>query len=342
MRQDPGKRRWPALLLIVCMLLVSCGSAPPREDAAGSAAVHTAAPGDREPTQDTVAPGDREPAQDPAPTRDREPTRLAVPPMATSTFHEDKAVGASGVLIDMSAVSEGYVALSAVSDKRLKFQVLKDDQTYTYNLSSEGVPSIFPLQCGDGRYTFRALENIGESRYAVLYITECDVKLIDEFQPYLRPNDYVGYSAQSECVRRASRLAAESSDALEFIASVYKLICGTVTYDTDKAAGLKSMYLPDVDETLLTGRGICFDYASLAAAMLRSQGIPTKLIFGYVSPDDLYHAWNMFYTEQSGWITVSFEVGSDSWNRIDLTFSAGGAPDEFVGDGSHYTEVYSY
>ena len=95
-------------------------------------------------------------------------------------------------------------------------------------------------------------------------------------------------------------------------------------------------------KTLSTGKGICFDYASLAAAMLRSQGIPTKLIFGYVSPDDVYHAWNMFYTEESGWVTVSFEVSGNSWNRMDLTFSAGGAAASFVGDGSNYTDVYAY
>ena len=101
-------------------------------------------------------------------------------------------------------------------------------------------------------------------------------------------------------------------------------------------------YVPVPDDTMNSKRGICFDYASLAAAMLRSQGVPTKIIFGYVAPNDLYHAWNMFYTKEKGWITVSFEVRDNTWNRIDLTFSAGGAPDEFVGDGSHYTDVFYY
>jgi hypothetical protein len=76
--------------------------------------------------------------------------------------------------------------------------------------------------------------------------------------------------------------------------------------------------------------------------MLRSQGIPTKMIFGYVSPKDLYHAWNMFYTEETGWITVKFEVSADEWNRLDLTFSANGADAAFIGDGSNYADVYCY
>ena len=76
----------------------------------------------------------------------------------------------------------------------------------------------------------------------------------------------------------------------------------------------------------------------MAAAMLRSQGIPTKMIWGHVSPDGLYHAWNMFYTEETGWVTVEFEVKKDSWNRLDLTFSANGADNTFIGDGSNYVD----
>lgn len=74
--------------------------------------------------------------------------------------------------------------------------------------------------------------------------------------------------------------------------------------------------------------------------MLRSQGIPTKMIFGYVG--DVYHAWNMFYTKENGWITVEYKTNKQEWNRLDLTFSAGGASDEFTGDGSNYTDLYYY
>lgn len=269
-------------------------------------------------------------------------TPYQAPPFAASAFHEELAEGSGAVRIDLSAVNEGYVAVSARSEKRLKFQVLKDEWTYNYNISSDGTPSIFPLQCGDGRYTFRVMENVSESKYVQAYMTECRVTMDDEFQPFLRPSDYAAYGPDSACVKKAEELAAKCSDELEVVAAVYSFVCRTVSYDTKKAETVTSGYLPDPDETMRTGRGICFDYAALAAAMLRSQGIPTKLIFGYVSPNDLYHAWNMFYTEESGWVTVSFEVSGESWNRMDLTFSAGGAPDQFVGDGSNYADVYSY
>jgi hypothetical protein len=115
-----------------------------------------------------------------------------------------------------------------------------------------------------------------------------------------------------------------------------------VRYDDYKASTVKSGYLPDPDETMRTGKGICFDYASLAAAMLRSQGVPCKLIFGYVSPNDLYHAWNMFWTAETGWVTVSYQVTGSQWNRLDLTFSANGADAKFIGDGTNYAELYQY
>ncbi len=168
------------------------------------------------------------------------------------------------------------------------------------------------------------------------------MKLQDEFQPFLRPSLYVNYSKDSECVRKAAELAGNAESALGVVTAVFEYICDNVTYDQEKAATVQTGYLPDLDETLASGKGICFDYAALAAGMLRSQGIPTKMVFGYVSPGDIYHAWNMFYTEETGWVSVSYEVKAGDWYRLDTTFSANGADDTFIGDGSNYVDVYYY
>ncbi len=264
------------------------------------------------------------------------------PPFADSTFHENLSDGNGSVKIDLSAVSDGYVAVSAKSEKRLKFQVVCGNITYNYDIASDGKPSVFPLQSGNGSYRFRVMENVTGSKYAEVYAAECNVELSDEFQPFLRPNDYVSYTKDSDCVKEAQRLADSSGDALELVSAVYKYVTSHIKYDTAKAETVKSGYMSDPDETMRSGKGICFDYASLAAAMLRSQGIPTKEIFGYVSPDDLYHAWNMFYTKQTGWVVVSFEVKKDTWNRLDLTFAANGEDDSFIGDGVNYSDLYYY
>ena len=264
------------------------------------------------------------------------------PEFLDSAFHLESAYNYGNAWIDMSAVSDGYVAVAAYSDCRLKFQVLKDDMTYTYDIHNDGTPSVLPLQSGDGEYLFRVMENVTESKYAIMCSDTCYVVLQDEFQPFLRPSDYSAYSRDSACVSKAYELAEGASGTLDVVTRIFDYICGNVIYDYVKAATVQSGYLPVPDETLETGIGICFDYASLAAAMLRSQGIPTKVVFGYVSPNDVYHAWNMFYTQETGWITVDYQVSADNWNRLDTTFSANGTDSTYIGDGSNYSDVYYY
>ena len=308
------------LALMLSLLLGGCGGSTSPEETVRDAEVPAA--------EYTQAGGDFEPYE--------------APPFQDSSFHASAAETGDGVSLDLSAVSDGYVAVSAESDARLKFQVKKDEDTWNYDIASDGTPSVFPLTGGNGEYLFRVMENISESKYAELFASECSVTMADPFGPFLRPSDYVPYAEDSTCVKKARELAKNVPDEVALVAAVYEYVCDTVTYDRDKAESVQSGYLPDPDETMATGKGICFDYAALAASMLRSQGIPTKMIFGYVSPDDLYHAWNMFYTEKTGWVTVSFAVSEDSWNRLDLTFAANGADDAFIGDGGNYADLYCY
>ena len=312
--------------MILLLLLSGCGGGASPDAPAETPAQETA--------DQTAPPAD--PEEDDRPVYESDGFREAV-------FHADLAEGNDdGVLLDISAVSEGYVAVSGQSESRLKFQVICGEETYTYDLRGDGEPMIFPLSCGSGDYQFRVMENVSESKYAEVYAATCAVTLADEFQPFLRPSAYVSYGENSESTRMAADFAAQSHSALELVGAVYDYICENVTYDVEKAATVQSGYLPQPDDTLRTGKGICFDYAALAAAMLRSQGIPTKMIFGYVSPDDVYHAWNMFYTEETGWVTAEFEISRSGWNRIDLTFAASGADNGFIGDGSNYADLYTY
>lgn len=264
------------------------------------------------------------------------------PAFLDSEFHPEAAEVIGSAKIDVSALCDGYVAASARSDKRLKFQVISGEESYNYDLNGDGTPSVFPLSCGNGDYRFRVMENVTENRYAEIASVSSSVVMKDDFQPFLRPSDYVNYSEDSECVRMAEDLSAKAGTEAGMISAIYDFVCSSIEYDRQKAAEVESGYLSVPDETLRTGKGICFDYAALAAAMLRSRGIPTKLIFGYVSPGSVYHAWNMFYTAETGWVTVGFEARGGDWSRMDTTFAAGGASAEFVGDGTNYSDLYCY
>ena len=265
-----------------------------------------------------------------------------IPEFKEAVFHPDKAEGNEEVLLDLSAISQGYVAMNYVpTDVKIKFQVLKDDLKFTYSVVT-GKDQIFPLQAGNGTYIFRVMKNVEDNKYAEIYHAEANVTLDSEFDPFLRTNQYTEYTKNSECVKKAAEFAKSASDEEDFINEVYSYIVKNVKYDTPKAESVQSGYLPDPDDTYKTNKGICLDYSSLAAAMLRSQGIPTKIIFGYVAPDDVYHAWNMFYTEKDGWKLAKFTVSGKNWNRVDTTFAAGNASAKFIGDGSNYMDAYTY
>ena len=139
---------------------------------------------------------------------------------------------------------------------------------------------------------------------------------------------------------------------------VYDFIENTVTYQTasnkevfknsGKAFGEFQNYLAEFDasklaETIKEKKGICFDYAALMAAMLRSQRIPTKLEFGYAG--DAYHAWVTTYIEDEGWINGIIKFDGVDWTLMDPTFAANAGTKKiksFIGDGNNYTTKYTY
>ena len=286
--------------------------------------------------------GGAEPSAESGAAAEESGEKYEVPKFKGASFHEDEAEGNDEVLVDTSRSSKGFFGLHCTSDKKIKVQVFKDDDVYTYDVVT-GKDQIYPFQLGDGSYTIKVMKNIADTKYSELYATSVDVSLDNEFEPFLRPNQYAEYTEDSDCVKRAAELAAQAGDSNEFITNVFDYVCKSIKYDKKKAETVQSGYIPDPDETMETGKGICIDYASLAASMLRSQGIPTKIIFGYVGEDgELYHAWNMYYTKESGWVTVEFEVNEGEWNRLDLTFSANGTDSQFIGDGSNYMDVFQF
>ena len=209
-------------------------------------------------------------------------------------------------------------------------------------MPNDGTPIVYPLAFGDGAYTFRIMLNTQGNNYVELYSTTASVSLESEFAPFVMPNVYCDFNEESSCVKKARELVANSTNEAEALEAICTWIVDNVSYDDAKAEQLKSAagYVPNPDETLAIGTGICFDYASLGAAMLRSQGIPTKIVTGYVSPGNIYHAWIMVYIDGT-WKSAQFSVSPNTWSRVDLTFAASGGG-ENVGDGESYTDRFVY
>ncbi|MDO4459258.1 MAG: transglutaminase-like domain-containing protein [Clostridia bacterium] len=255
-----------------------------------------------------------------------------------SVFCDEHAEEMTYGSIDLSHLNCGYIGVKADSDKRLKFQLsLMGNETYTYDLPGDGSVNIFTFPLGDGMYTLKLRENTGGNEYGTCWTKEIEVQMDTVFEPFIRPNQTVNYSKSSECVKLAETLDNNAEDSISFVSDVYAYLCDNITYDYDKAETVSSGYLPNPDETLRTGKGICYDYAALACAMLRSRDIPCQLIKGYFTDDCIYHAWNRLYIDGSGWLTVEIELSSDVWNRIDITMASAGADSDELVDGTLYT-----
>jgi len=249
--------------------------------------------------------------------------------------------------IDMSNTGDGYVMIRYLgsTDKKIKV-IIKGPSgaSYTYNLNSGGNYEVFPLTDGNGQYQIGVYENTSDTQYSTAQSATADVVLSSEFAPFLCPNQYVNYSKDSAVVKKAAELVGGSDDLLTKISAIYEYVVSNLTYDSNLAATVESGYLPDVDAVLASGKGICFDYAAVTTAMLRSQGIPTKLVVGYAGT--AYHAWINTYSDETGWVDAIIYFDGEKWNMMDPTFAASGGQSsevmQYIGDGSNYTPKYVY
>ena len=282
-------------------------------------------------------------------TIEEEAVPLSAAPAAVPDILEPKTgskqKSGGGATIDYSNLKDGYVMVKygASGSQRLKVQVNGPSTTYTYNLSKNKW-EVFPLSDGNGSYKVSVFENVSGSQYAMLTSLSQNVKLANEFAPFLRPNQYVNYSAASNAVSIAVTLTKDIADPLKKVEAVYDYVVKTLTYDTQKAASVQSGYLPVLDDVLKTQKGICFDYAALMTGMLRSQNVPCKLVVGFA--DNAYHAWISVWTAEHGWVDNVIYFNGSAWQRMDPTFAAGGGKDpaimRYIGDGSNYTAKYFY
>jgi len=227
--------------------------------------------------------------------------------------------------IDASNASEGYIKVKYLNETTKKLKVIIDKGTsqYTYDLNNKGDYDTYPLQLGDGSYKIRIFENISDNKYATVQTSTITVKLKDQNAPYLVSNQMVNFNDESETVKKAKELTEGKTTDIEKLDVIYDYVISNITYDNEKAKTVKSGYLPSIDDILNKNKGICFDYAAVMAAMLRSESIPSKLVMGYTSNLSAYHAWNEVYTEETGWIVLNeMYFDGNQWRLMDSTIAS--------------------
>lgn len=269
---------------------------------------------------------------------------VVVPKIKTGSFTGAKTVSNDIACADITSADMGVIKVTYSGEcGKVKVRITKGEAVYDYDLDPGG--TVFPLQSGSGTYNIKVLENVSGKTYAVALDEDFSADIKSEFSPYLVPSQYINYSQSDDCVYKAAELCAGKSGTVEKAAAMFGYITSNVKYDKELAASVKSGYVPNPDKTLESGKGICFDYASLFASMCRSQNIPAKLVMGYVR-GNVYHSWNEIYTEESGWVTVDIFLSGNKWELLDPTFYASAsdksAVAEYIGDGSDYSAIYYY
>ncbi len=248
--------------------------------------------------------------------------------------------------IDYSNAALGYISASySGKSARAKLRIVCNGVTCDHDLSVTGEAEYFPLMQGSGDYRIQIYEQLDGKLYSAALDLSVTLSIEDDVEMYLYPNRYSMFTEKSKCVKTSAELCAGLDGEIEKIAAIFKYITDNVTYDYDLAATVQSGYIPNPDSVFEKNTGICFDYASLFAAMARSQGIPARLVIGYAEPE-IYHAWNEVYTKETGWITPELLLSQKGYNLVDATFYAGAKDKnsiaEYISDEGNYSSLYRY
>lgn len=196
----------------------------------------------------------------------------------------------------------------------IKVMVALGSQSYTYDLLKS--EEAFPLQFGDGSYKISLYQRIQGTQFRLLSQTTVNVDLPHDFVPFLGSSQVLNWAPDMASINKAKAMTATAKTDAEKVQLVYSYITAKIKYDYAKISKLQSTYVPNIEDTYVTNLGICYDYSALFGSMLRSVGVPAKLIKGYKNDIPEYHAWNQVYLDKK-WVYID--------TTYDAAFKAAGA-----------------
>ena len=234
-------------------------------------------------------------------------------------------------IVDTSEIDSGIIIVNNTNNdvKVNKVRVINDEVIYTYDYKSA---MRIPLQSGNGVYQVILYSLVGGNKYKQVAIDEVDYNVDDGVQVYLQSNQMVNWNESMKAVKKASELTKSLKTDSKKVTVIYNYIVNNYTYDQKKADTVKSGYIPSIDDIYTSKKGICYDYSVLFAAMLRSVGIPAKVLMGTSTNVDVYHAWNQVYLNEK-WITVDTTLDAGLGNK---------GQDSMVKQASQYTIAKQY
>ncbi|MEW9702735.1 transglutaminase family protein [Paenibacillus sp. SI8] len=237
---------------------------------------------------------------------------------------------AASAVIGKSALDKGIITVNytLAKDAAGLVRISKGDDKYDYPFIKGAQ---YPLQLGNGDYTVLIAESVSSNKYKVIAQETIALKMEKENEVFLQSIPLIDWNKDTKAVLEAEQLTADAVTDTDKVAALYTYMTTNFTYDHDKAETVEASYIPNLDEAFDASKGICYDYATIFAAMARSEGIPTRLVMGYeADAPDTYHAWNQVYLKDS-----------DEWVTIDTTYDSvrvqGGESTPMFKDAADYT-----
>lgn len=209
---------------------------------------------------------------------------------------------------------EGKVTIAGeTSNKKIKALVVKDtyQEWFEINLDKGKFDKDIWLTEGKGTYEITIMVNIEGRKYS--YGPSTKVENIADVNRFLVPVKDVDSNDKSinDLAARLTRLSENDRDRAK---NLYNWVTKNIKYDYDKYRRQLAGNYDDVYgalNTIKTKKGVCYDFATLYAAMGRSLGMQVKVVRGnFKSGSRLeYHAWNEVYLSEE-----------DKWIKLDATF----------------------
>ena len=236
---------------------------------------------------------------------------IAVPATEESATPVTGGSSTEPVLVTTSLSENGILSLDIDTSNtgRLKVKITKDDQVLYYDVDSDYHLNI-PLQLGDGDYTVKVFRQVTGNEYESVYSLGFSYQSDNPNDVFLASSDIVNFDSSSALDGLTQQVVGGATDDREIVTLIADYVIDEFSYDTQKITTLSTNYIPNIDGVLADKSGICYDFAAVTAAMLREAGIPTKLVMGYRTDSDLYHAWNEV------WIDGEWMVVDTTWDNV--------------------------
>lgn len=225
----------------------------------------------------------------------------------------DKALADSAVIEN---ANDGTAKLTYNNEYDVKVKLLVQltgGTQYKYDIPKGSVNINIPLTQGNGEYKLILCRNISGTKYAVIQTVSITQRLANDNDAYLSSSYIISWDKTNAAIKKAQSLASKG-DKNDKIKYIYEYVVKNYSYDYTKAKNINDItkdyaYIPDVAKVYSEKKGICYDYSVLLASMLRSVGVPAKVVTGYTPNVKVYHAWNNVYADSK-------------WNVIDATYDA--------------------